>query len=173
MARSFEVVFLDVLRWGARVESGRARRVLRRGRTTGGAPACVLTTALAPSSLAALSIRNTNVIPKLKVSPRDLLCFVGEGVRGKGESIYKRLSRAGPFKLSRGLLLEDGRDARPDKLGRLAGVDGLPDARLSVVIDDGSGLLRLGQKGRRKVRTQRQTGRHGSSEEWMLPGGRS
>lgn len=73
MARSFEVALLYVLRWGARVERRGARRGCVGGQTTGGAPACIRTTALAPSFLAALSVKNTNVIPNVKVSPRDLL----------------------------------------------------------------------------------------------------
>jgi hypothetical protein len=40
--------------------------------------------------------------------------------------------------------VKDGQQALPDLLGRLGGVDGLPDARLLVVVDDGGGLLVVG-----------------------------
>lgn len=39
------------------------------------------------------------------------------------------------------LLVQHGDDASPDQLGALGGIDGGPDPGLSVVIDDGSGLL--------------------------------
>lgn len=40
--------------------------------------------------------------------------------------------------------VEDGQQALPDLAGLLAGVDGLPDARLLVVAHDGGGLLVVG-----------------------------
>lgn len=39
------------------------------------------------------------------------------------------------------LLSQDVRDRSPDELGGLRSVDGLPDAGLAVVVDDGAGLL--------------------------------
>lgn len=64
-----------------------------------------------------------------------------------------------------GLLLEDGRDGRPDELGALAGVDSLPDTRLAVVVDDRAGLLG-GQRGMRQREEGRARGREGAGRTW-------
>lgn len=53
--------------------------------------------------------------------------------------MYERL-RYGIYLLLAVLLFEDGRDTGPDELGRLGSIDGGPDTRLFVIVDNGTRL---------------------------------